>query len=178
MCDTQTIIRKCSICKIEKELISENYHKDKSRNLGFMYNCKTCEKERHLQKYIKNPRSDRYKDLTIEQKANRLDWAKKYRKTPKGQAISILAAYSKFDSNRGFLFNLDQEYFISEIKKGCFYCSFPATGFDRILNNKGHSKDNVVPCCKECNVARMNNFTHEETIILGEAINKIKSMRI
>ncbi len=37
--------------------------------------------------------------------------------------------------------------------------------------------DNCIPCCKECNVARMNNFTHEEMLIIGQAIKAVKENR-
>lgn len=48
---------------------------------------------------------------------------------------------------------------------------------DRIDNNIGHTKLNVVPCCYTCNTARNNNFTHNEMFILGETIKQIKLNR-
>jgi hypothetical protein len=50
-------------------------------------------------------------------------------------------------------------------------------GCDRINNNFGHVKNNVVPCCYECNCARNSNFSYEEMRILGKTIAKIKKDR-
>lgn len=60
----------------------------------------------------------------------------------------------------------------------CYYCGDThRLGLDRIDNSKGHTKDNVVICCYDCNVARSNNFSYEEMLILGKTIRKIKSKR-
>ena len=46
--------------------------------------------------------------------------------------------------------------------KPCVYCgAVDKVGCDRIDNSKGHTKDNVVPCCKRCNLIRNQFFTHE-----------------
>lgn len=49
--------------------------------------------------------------------------------------------------------------------------------FHRIDNSKGHTKDNVVPACYECNCARNSNFTFEEMKALGQTIKQIKEQR-
>lgn len=41
----------------------------------------------------------------------------------------------------------------------------------------GHTVQNTVPCCRECNTARMDNFSHEEMKIIGEAMREIKTAR-
>ena len=60
----------------------------------------------------------------------------------------------------------------------CIYCGDTnRIGLDRIDNSKGHTKDNTVPCCYECNCARNNNFSFEEMKILGKTIKQIKESR-
>lgn len=171
-------IRKCGMCKIEKELSVENYQKDRSRLLGFMYNCKPCEKMRSREKYLKNPRLGRYANFNTEEKRRKYETGKIYAKTLKGRAIFLQNAYLKFDKKRGYESNLTQNDLINVFSLNCSYCGHAATGFDRIDNSKGHTTENCIPCCKDCNVARMDNFTHEEMKIIGSAIKEVKDLRL
>lgn len=62
--------------------------------------------------------------------------------------------------------------------KPCIYCGDThRIGLDRIDNSKGHTKDNTVSCCYECNCARNNNFSFEEMKVLGKTIKQIKENR-
>lgn len=65
------------------------------------------------------------------------------------------------------------------LSKPCHYCGDTRrVGCDRIDNKKGHTMDNVVPCCVECNTARNDYFTYEEMRRLGKTIAEIKKDRI
>lgn len=77
-------------------------------------------------------------------------------------------------------FNLDRDWFVKNILKSqCIYCgSKEKLGCDRIDNSKGHTYDNVVPCCYICNCARNNNFSFDEMKILGKTIKKIMEDRL
>jgi hypothetical protein len=85
--------------------------------------------------------------------------------------------------------DLTLEDFLCLSQKNCFYCGgkpsncsnsygsrkitsqlsadrkmnadFIYNGLDRVDNTRPHNKDNVVPCCKVCNIAK-NNMTSEE----------------
>jgi hypothetical protein len=89
----------------------------------------------------------------------------------------IFSSYRKLDLYKGFEFNLTKEFIKVTISNPCVYCGYPATGLDRMDNSIGHLMENCVPCCKECNIARMNNFTHEEMKIIGLAIKQVKDNR-
>lgn len=165
------MIRKCIVCKIEKEANEENFYKDKNRPLGLMYRCKECDKKR-IDKRVWKERI-----FTEEQKNSKKIANKKYAKTNKGKSIFIFKAYKNHDKKHNRVTDLKSQDILDILHTPCTYCGFPSTGFDRIDNSLGHMKENVVPCCKECNVARMDNFSHKEMFILGKTIREIKLLR-
>lgn len=75
--------------------------------------------------------------------------------------------------------DIDIDWMIDNIiTKPCIYCGDThRIGCDRIYNNIGHLKSNVVPCCVECNTARNNYFSSEEMKIIGQAIKQVKLSR-
>ena len=165
--------RICTKCKIEKPATTDFFYRDKKRALGIMYLCKICDRKKgRLQ-----DRTGRYAKMSKEQKIAKRKICKIYSKTEIGRSIHLRKAYYNIDLKKGRLCDLTKYDILNAIRSNCVYCGYKATGFDRIDNNIGHIKSNCVPCCKECNTARMNNFTHEETFLLGEVIKKIKDSR-
>lgn len=167
--------RFCRICKISKELTSDNFHKSKNRYLGFEYVCKPCEKIR-----IKTKPKRKKRILNSEQKIKRKATQLKYYKTLEISFHRVMS-YKSIDKKKGLSFDLTIEWYKENIEgKSCYYCgdSESSIGCDRIDNLQGHTKLNVVPCCKLCNVTRMNNFTHDEMIILGRTIKQLKKSRV
>ena len=94
--------------------------------------------------------------------------AGKLSKKPPGVAAAhqVFCAYRKSASNRGYEFSITENRIMELIKEPCRYCGtkphniqknkygngdFIYNGIDRIDNNLGYTKDNVVPCCKICN---------------------------
>lgn len=69
---------------------------------------------------------------------------------------ALVHRYRHEDKKRGFLCDIDSEFIEKLIKNGCSYCGETSLhiGLDRIDNDKGHLKDNVVACCTRCNYAR------------------------
>ena len=76
-------------------------------------------------------------------------------------------AYQVSAKKRFLDFNLTIEEFKEIISGDCFYCGSPSqqllktgshrfkyNGIDRIDNNKGYIKDNIVSCCKRCNFSK------------------------
>lgn len=75
-------------------------------------------------------------------------------------------------------YNLTDEELKAILNKPCTYChDIENIGLDRINNNFGHCKDNVIPCCSFCNMVRGNRFTVDEFKIIGLDIQKIKKKR-
>ena len=98
----------------------------------------------------------------------------------RGKASKMISSYRVKDIKTGVPpCDISIEWMIENIlTKECVYCGDThRIGCDRIDNTKGHTKDNVVPCCIECNVARNNYFTYDEMRELGKAIAQIKEKR-
>lgn len=87
------------------------------------------------------------------------------------KASKMIASYRCKDNKRGYLgLDLNIDWFIDNIlSKDCIYCGTPdKIGADRINNNLGHTKINIVPACYRCNCVRNNHFTFEEMVKIGK----------
>jgi len=69
------------------------------------------------------------------------------------------------------------ENYIKIANTPCVYCnnlldnnSLFGSGLDRIDNLKGYENENVVSCCKTCNMIKGEVFTMEETKIMVNAV--------
>ena len=75
-------------------------------------------------------------------------------------------------------YNFTDDELKNVLAQQCFYCNDSENiGLDRINNNLGHCKGNVIPCCSFCNMVRGDRFTVDEFKILGRDIEKIKKKR-
>lgn len=98
----------------------------------------------------------------------------------RAKASKMISSYKAKDGKNGFeVCDIDIDWMIEHIiTKPCHYCGDThRVGCDRIDNSRGHTKDNVVPCCIECNTAKNNYFTYDEMRVLGRAIAGIKMAR-
>lgn len=97
----------------------------------------------------------------------------------KDKVSKMLSQYRLKDKKKGFECDIDNQWLQEKIMNGkCHYCGDTTRlGLDRIDNSRGHTKDNVVVCCYDCNVARGNNFSYREMLVLGKTICEIKKMR-
>jgi hypothetical protein len=73
---------------------------------------------------------------------------------------------------------LTLEQFAALVSQACHYCGNPlhetGAGLDRIDNSRGYVLDNVVPCCKVCNLLRLNELTPEETGVLALVLRAMR----
>ena len=98
----------------------------------------------------------------------------------KAKASKMISSYKASDKRKGYeLCDITTDWMIENIiTKPCLYCGdTKRVGCDRIDNHRGHTMDNVIPCCYECNIAKGNNFTVEEMLEIGKAIANVKSKR-
>jgi hypothetical protein len=109
-----------------------------------------------------------------------------YRRKEKGRSgfNQLLNMYKKNANRRKLEFNISESEFLNLVQSNCFYCGkkptnisynhfksstekaiehgkFIYNGLDRLDNNIGYTIDNVVPCCKTCNTAKMQ-MTQQE----------------
>lgn len=81
---------------------------------------------------------------------------KQYNKTPIGRASKLLRTYNQSDKkyNRG-KGDLTAQWIVENIfSKPCAHCGkegWEIIGCNRINNDLPHTKDNVEPCCLNCN---------------------------
>jgi hypothetical protein len=86
-------------------------------------------------------------------------------------STKIYNNYKSRAKKMGVSFTLSKDEFFELLLKNCYYCGavpnniatrkclndkFKYGGVDRIDSSRGYDKDNVVPCCKYCNVAKMD----------------------
>jgi hypothetical protein len=97
----------------------------------------------------------------------------------------LLNTYKTRAIKKNIDFTLTREEFIYLTKQNCFYCGcepsqhapgpkraygdYIYNGIDRLNNNVGYTKENSMPCCGFCNVAK-NNYSKEEFLLKIKAI--------
>lgn len=114
-----------------------------------------------------------------------------------GVKNQIILGYKRHAKDRNIDFSLSYDEVDNIINKNCFYCGdkpnnikitknckdgYPYNGIDRLDSNKGYIKENCVPCCKKCNIAKHNYSVKEfinwisnayKHIVKYDIINKI-----
>lgn len=91
----------------------------------------------------------------------------------------LIAHYKKSSRVRGLEWDLCDEYAVSLFESACHYCGAPPSriivssrgepsprgvnGIDRLNNNEGYIKENVVSCCSRCNHAK-HDLSYEQYI--------------
>ena len=72
------------------------------------------------------------------------------------------SSYKYGANKRNLEFELSSEQFKNITNHSCYYCgSIESIGIDRVDNNIGYLLENVVPCCKFCNLAKHKLSTDE-----------------
>lgn len=175
--------KRCSKCKEIKTISS--FHRDITRNDLHKSICKICSLKAQKEYKEKNK---------LKINANQREYRKKNKKKlqlkKKEYARSFDGRFIKSKNNalhRGLVWKITKSQYKELLKESCIYCnneienketklnfSFcgdaTGVGLDRIDNNKGYVKDNVVRCCGFCNNLRGRLLTTEETKVAIKAI--------
>jgi len=75
---------------------------------------------------------------------------------------------------------IKKEEYIEIIKNGCYYCGidlylYTGSSIDKIDPNKGYIKDNILPCCGDCNTIKMNILTVKETLNVIKLLKELRN---
>ncbi len=82
---------------------------------------------------------------------------KEWRNNPVYLPGQIIRNCRAADASKGLINDLDEQFVKEMIAPGCIYCGDETPSrmtLDRIDNDKGHTKDNVLPACVRCNTIR------------------------
>lgn len=140
--------KECSVCKHEKPVSEFSKQKDKRGREYPRGSCRECFNE-NSKKYIRNP------DLRKKTEARFAQKMKERRAAGLDKEKWVLRDSKKGDKKKGFENDLDKDFVSFAINSNCLYCgSKDNITLDRIDNTKGHTKDNVNPCCYRCNMIR------------------------
>jgi len=158
-------------------VIERSYPNDKNRSTRWLCKCECGTEKIILRDSLKSGKTKSCGCLNKE----RLKYANEERKLPLGLAKmrQLINDYKRHAKRRDLEWNLTEEQFKEITQKDCHYCGtkpdnimknyvnnnyngeYIYNGIDRVYNNKGYTIDNVVPCCKKCNIAK-NNSTLQE----------------
>ena len=87
-------------------------------------------------------------------------------RTPQERLAKCVQTLERVAVREGREWTLTKELTTKLIQSDCHYCGLPAkdgtqlkgvrrNGIDRVDSSKGYLPDNVVPCCKDCNRAKL-----------------------
>lgn len=81
---------------------------------------------------------------------------KVYKKVWKASENGKYHKYKESARSKGYVFELNFDSFKLVYNQSCHYCGKERSkGIDRIDSNGGYSMNNILPCCRTCNVMKM-----------------------
>ena len=134
-----------------KEYDRKRYQANREKRLEWQKEYYQANREKRLEWQKEYYQENREKLLEYHK-----EYLKEYRNTPMGRALYILGNYNLSDRkyNRG-QGDLTAQWIVENIfSQPCKHCGktgWDIIGCNRIYNDKPHTKDNVEPCCEECN---------------------------
>ena len=143
---------------MDRVITEESKKKNLDACKRWYWSHKEFKNEKYKKWYNDNTekRSEYNKKWREEHKEYDKERKRKYNNTPIGRASSLVSKYKMEDKkhNRG-IGDLTKEWIVENIfTKPCAHCGktgWQVIGCNRLDNSKPHTKDNVEPCCFDCN---------------------------
>lgn len=141
-----------------------HYYKSGGRVKLLKKSCVGCGKERFLRKH--DAKKEKCRSCSLKKQSR--------------ETVAINNLFQDYKKNarvKGLDFEIDREIFEEIACSACFYCGqepkertpdsrnpdikAKLNGIDRVTNDIGYIKENLVPCCKWCNYAKRNGDKHD-----------------
>jgi len=136
--------RTCKKCGKTKSIVDFYWSRCKSNGKKFYnWQCKLCQSRSSYSSPNRRNSINKY--------------LRKYRRNADNKGKIILSRCLSSDRRKNLKCDLDIQFIESLFINGCKYCGESERlklTLDRIDNNLGHSKNNVVCCCIRCNFIR------------------------
>lgn len=159
----------CTVCGCTKPLEEMCQVQNRGRPVYYRSVCVACD----------NKRAQHRRDTGAAKKweATRLAKQRHERTDLAFQDKYIFLDSRGSDRKSGRPNDLDREFIREAIKNGCAYCGETELRMtlDRIDNEKGHTKDNVVPACLRCNATR-HNMPYKAWLIVAKGMREAREV--
>ena len=159
-------MKKCTKCGVSKPA---NEFSWKVKNKIRKTRCNNCENKktrkwhRDNKKRVKKYKKEYYiknkESIKLKRKKDYAEHPEKYRK----RLATTKVRFSNLKSRakrKQITFTLTFEEYSQLLSQPCFYCEgvlpIYGGGLDRYDNTKGYTNKNSVPCCRTCNVLKMD----------------------
>ncbi|MEK6881708.1 MAG: hypothetical protein AABY22_18960 [Nanoarchaeota archaeon] len=170
------IYRTCKKCNKNLLLTKKYFYSNILSKNGFQRNCKECYyraskkyRQKNKDKIRESQKRWRKDNINKVLKEGRKYYKKNKKKLSARARIFHLSKKGRFQTylrsakKRNIFWNLSFEEFIEFWQKSCTYCNgkIETIGLDRIDNEMGYEKDNVISCCYICNIMKLNRSLEE-----------------
>ncbi len=136
---------------------------------SYIVKCVCGEQRKYTYYYLKSGLTNKCSNCRADSMAIRNIARTKYSKE-EAALRSVLKAYQTTAIRRNHVFELTDEQFLSMVKLGCHYCGIDSSrgniksgirynGIDRVDSSKGYLTNNVVTCCKWCNISKSSRMS-------------------
>jgi hypothetical protein len=168
----RAVSKVCCRCRQEKPL--DQFDRKSKLTGGFASKCKACRND-YARYWRRTPKGA----IRQKQSQRKLSESGYYKKV----VYSINARFSRAKARAsivGLSWSIDFSAYEQLVSLPCAYCDLSLNqkfgyGLDRLNNDLGYDPNNVAPCCSECNRIRSDKYTPEEMKkIFGPAVRQMR----